>query len=140
MKKLQWILMLLLGVMVVVACAPIDGLDNEQKVAPTTKVMTTAAPKTTAVPVVTEAAIDNGSLYKFVRIKADALNVRSIGAMEGTVLTKIYDGQVYEVLDAKKDNDGLIWYKVEAPGDIFGWVSSDYCIGGDSKEALESNE
>lgn len=148
MKKFNYILMILLVVSIIASCAPIDGLggeeDNlpdiqgskEEEIAPIAPVndpeIIEVIPEEeiSVIPELEEAQVN------YVRIKADALNVRSDASLEAERLTKIYDGQIYEVLAEKKDLAGHVWYQVESADSIIGWISSDYCVGGTSYNEL----
>ena len=143
MVKLKY-MSILIGLLVVIsACAPIDGLDKDGKGEETTAVSVekTKAPKeTVAEPEpVTIPQIKNIEA-NWVKIKADALNVRKDSNIDAERLTKIYENQIYEVLDRNKDSDGLVWFKVEAADGITGWISSDYCIIAETYDELEDEE
>ena len=143
MVKLKFIWILIGVLFVISACAPIDGLDDAAKEAETSAVQEV----TTQKPVATTAAVEPETVAtpqtmtaKWVKITADALNVRKEGAIDAERLTKIYEKQIYEVLDRNKDSDGLVWFKVEAADGIIGWISSDFCIIADSYDDLVEEE
>lgn len=134
---------IILGLFIVISgCAPIDGLDQEGNSEETTvAVETTEAPQpTTAIPEPTTVLGPQTLEANWVKITADALNVRREGNIEAERITKIYENQIYQVLDESKDSQGLIWFKLEAPDGIIGWVSSDYCIIGETYDALLEEE
>ena len=127
----------LLLLLLVASCAPIDGLDPQEVPEETTVTQVVTTTTTAPPPTTTQAAVvQQKPNYKFVKITADALNVRSVGSMEGNILTKIYENQIYEILDEAEDSDGLLWYEINAPDGIKGWVSSDYCLGGETYQEL----
>lgn len=149
MNKLNYIIVLLIGLLIIVGCAPIDGLggeednlpniesnqeDSEAPIAPLEEVVTVdevqVAEEDSVIPEVVPAEV------AYVRIKADALNVRSDASLDAERLTKIYDGQIYEILGEKKDLAGHIWYQVEAADSIVGWISSEFCVGGTTYNEL----
>ena len=128
-------------------CAPIEGIDGEEDNLP--DIGDDKAEVVDETQIVEEDPLDEVPdeepvvipepepiEVNYVKIKADALNVRRNGNMDADVLTKIYENQIYQVLDTNEDIAGLLWYKLEAPGDITGWVSSEYCIGGKTYEEL----
>lgn len=130
MAKVKYISILIGLLLLISACAPIDGLDQNGN-----SEETNAPVETTKAPVVTTAAPEPETLAQlsmtdaqWVKINADALNVRKDSNIDAERLTKIYDQQIYQVLDQSKDSDGLVWFKVEAADGIIGWISSDYCI------------
>lgn len=143
-------LMLLMMVLTIATagCAPIDGLgDNEDEQAKTTSEMpltTSAPPPTTAPPTTAPPTTASDQVAKadatWIRIDADALNVRSEPSMEGARLGRVFDNEVYEVKDAKEDGDGLLWYQLTSVQDVTGWVSSDYCEPGLSEAELLEEE
>lgn len=135
------VISILIGLLVVIsACAPIDGLNQEGIGEETTVAMveTTKSQEATTVAAepVTVAPIQNIEA-NWVKIKADALNVRKEGSLDAERLTKIYENQIYEVLDRSKDSDGLVWFQVNAADGITGWISSDYCIIAETYDELE---
>lgn len=51
-------------------------------------------------------------------------NVRSTPNLKGSVVTSLVKGQHYTVLARKKDEEGILWYKIETSSGVFGWISS----------------
>ena len=152
MNKINYMVgMLLIGVMLG-SCAPIDGLGGEEDnlpdmqtsqeedvvpIAPTEEIEPMGTVEEEEVSVIPEIeALE----VLYVRIKADALNVRSDASLEAERVTKIYDGQIYEVLQEKEDLAGHTWYQIEAADAIVGWISSDYCVGGQTYNELVIEE
>lgn len=142
MKRLGWQIVLLVWMLVLGSCAPIDGL-NQQEESTTVALETTTAATTTTAPPVTEPETEPPTMsieVNWIKVKADALNVRKDAGVDFQRLTKVYDGQIYEVLNRKKDLEGVMWYQIKAADGIAGWVSSEFCIPGESYNDLTEDE
>lgn len=144
--RLKYMVLMIVVILMMASCAPIEGIDGEEDNLP--NIGDGKADVVDETEIVEEDPIvvpeeepevipePEPIEVNFVKIKADALNVRRNGNMDADVLTKIYENQIYKVLDTNEDLAGLLWYKLEAPDDITGWVSSEYCIGGKTYEEL----
>lgn len=146
MTRFYWVCVVLL-LALIAGCAPIEGLDGEEDNLPEIGTEETVEeviePAEQEVPEVTEDEVipeEEPTPPKFVRIKADALNVREAPGIENEKLTKIYDGQIYEVLGIQPDSEGLPWYQLNTPDGHRGWVSSEYCVPGETYEELMPEE
>lgn len=68
-----------------------------------------------------EITVGNAVGGETIVIKVSSLRVRSLPSLDGEVLTQVYEGEVYDLLDEQNS-----WYKITANG-ITGW-----CYGGDT--------
>lgn len=130
----------------ITGCAPIDGLgSNEDEMAKTTTIEVTTAPQETTAPQTTAPATTKPEtevptvVAIWIKVDADALNVREEASLTARRLAKVYDGMIYEVLDITEDEQDNTWYKIKATEDVTGWVSGDYAIPGGSYEDLKED-
>ncbi len=151
MKQMIILIMVSVMMMSLGACAPIEGIGGEEDNLPVIgenqdesvegEVIELAEE---VVEVTNEEVIpeteETTIIPNFVKIKADALNVRRDAGLEFEKIGKVFDGQIYPVLDTKQDSEGLPWHQLETPEGAIGWVSSEYCIPGESYELLQVNE
>lgn len=129
----------------ITGCAPIDGLgNNEDEMAKTTTIeVTTTPPETTELrttaPATTEPMTEAPTtiVANWIKVNADALNVRETASLTAKRLAKVYDGMVYAVLAVTEDEEGKTWYKIKATNEVTGWVSGDYAIPGENYEDLQ---
>jgi uncharacterized protein YgiM (DUF1202 family) len=62
-----------------------------------------------------------------IEITAKNLNVRQDKSTDSVIVSEVYLGDIYEVLDSGKDDQGKVWYKINAELGVTGWVAGLYC-------------
>lgn len=77
------------------------------------------------------AAVSAFCLFGFVseaaegKIKADTAKIRAEASTGSEVVGSTVQGKTIDILDAVKDNAGMVWYKVSVTGGSFGYIRSD---------------
>ena len=149
MDMIRYFCLTFLLLVLLAGCAPIEGLDGEEDNLPVmeeensgegdleaTEALEPLVEVTNDQVIPEEADDEIPVQANYIRVKADALNVRKDAGIEYDKLGKVHDGQIYEVLDTKTDSEGLPWYQLTTPEKITGWVSSEYCVPGETYESL----
>lgn len=65
---------------------------------------------------------------KNIKVTADEVNIRQDKSATSQIISKAYKNDVYQLLVEEKDAQGRTWYKVEADfGNITGWLAGWLC-------------
>lgn len=64
---------------------------------------------------------------KNVMIAVDVLNVRVLCSITSDIISQVYEGNIYEVMESVLDTEGKCWYKIDTGDDNIGWIASRYC-------------
>lgn len=62
-----------------------------------------------------------------IRVLSDILNIRSQPSIKSNILSKCYEGYLYEILSIKINDQNQLWYQIEYDHNKYGWIISDYC-------------
>lgn len=147
MAKVKMVVIFIGVLLWITGCKPIQGLDDGELIVEEPEELVgeevlveqeEKAPVVVVDEVLEEARKpnENDPNRRYVRITTEFLNVREEAELGTPILTKIHLNEIYVILDEREDSKGLIWYRLEVPGDIIGWVSSDYCQVSRDKEML----
>lgn len=121
MKKL--LIMLLFVIVFSIGCAK----DSQQEPTDSTSSTTEDAPP---VVVVEEEPVET---TVYVRILADALNVRESHSLGSQVIGVLKENAIHERLEIYDAGNGKQWYRIETE-DYIGWVAGWYCMDNDAYE------
>ena len=117
-------------------CKPIEGLEPSEGL--TEAVEESVIEEETALeePEMLEEEID----VLHVKIIADVLNVREAASINSTILDKVKENAVFEVLEEALDTEDQVWYKIKTEQEVLGWIFGAYCIPVEDEDALETTD
>ncbi|VDN48132.1 conserved protein of unknown function [Petrocella atlantisensis] len=107
-------------------CRPIEGLEPNDGL---------SEPKDGPV-VIEEAPVEEPEMIPepektdilHVQIIADVLNVRESASINSTIVDKVQENAIFEVLEEAMDDEDQIWYKIKTEKDVLGWIFGAYCV------------
>jgi len=132
-KIVKYILLVMVFILLS-GCRPIEGLEPSE--GPTEPVEAPVSEDEIPLEPETPESEETGILH--VQIIADVLNVRETASINSTIVDKVKENAVFEVLEEAKDADDQVWYKIKTEQEVLGWIFGAYCIPVDDEESLDT--
>jgi uncharacterized protein YgiM (DUF1202 family) len=119
-------------------CRPIEGLEPSEGL--TESIDASVAEDDTQLdePVTMPEAEETDLLH--VQIIADVLNVRETASINSTIVDKVKENAVFQVMEEAMDAESQVWYKIKTEQEVLGWIFGAYCISVEDEDELDTTD
>jgi uncharacterized protein YgiM (DUF1202 family) len=117
-------------------CRPIEGLEPSEGL--TEPIEAPVSEDEIPLEPETPESEEMGILH--VQIIADVLNVRETASINSTIVDKVKEDAVFEVLEEAKDAEDQVWYKIKTEQEVLGWIFGAYCIPVEDEDILVTTD
>lgn len=136
MNRRNTVILLLMVFLFLSGCRPIEGLEPNEGLT-----------ESIEVPVIDEEifleepeTLEEETDTLHVQIIADVLNVREDTSINSTIVDKVKEDAVFEVLEEAFDAENQVWYKIKTEQGILGWIFGAYSISIEDEDEPDTTD